>query len=205
MWLPCSMVDGYPYFEVTCCLHLQGTAANRRPTDVTTITRDEIFVPVILGLQIPGGEHTLAFMNYGVSKTNIVYHRFKLKLRTVIVNLYISPPSSSPLSDHSRHHHSFYSHQSAPSSLSVHITRYPSCKSLLCSLSTLQLSPLPITNCLFSSSGSSQPQVPQWPLMENKRQPRVKPGASPTSVFRDVYLKPSQVSKAHGQATQDPL
>jgi hypothetical protein len=67
--------------------------ADRRPTDATTIARDETFVPGILDLRIPGGEHTPGFIIFGVSRTNTVYCRFELKLRTVIV------------SDHSRRHH----------------------------------------------------------------------------------------------------
>lgn len=44
--------------------------------------------------QILGGEYTSVFMNYGVSRTNTVYYCLKLELLTMIVNLYINPPSS---------------------------------------------------------------------------------------------------------------
>jgi hypothetical protein len=95
------------------------------------LTPDETFVPGILGLHIPGGEHTSGVMNYGVSRTNTVYYRFKLKLRTVIVSLYISPPPSLPLTDHFRRRHYLIHSNSLPS-------RYSN--SLLCSLPKLQLS-----------------------------------------------------------------
>jgi hypothetical protein len=141
--------------------YLNYNIADCRPADAMTMTRDEIFVPGIRVLRIPGGGHSLGFMNYRVSRTNTMYYCFKLKLHTMIVNLYLSPLSSLPLSHHTK---------SFPSRWPYTLLTTSHCNTHLCSLSIFQLSLLPITNCHKSpsgrhwktrdSQGSSQAPVP---------------------------------------------